>query len=335
MQLYWFIASYTHRMKSAYDLVADDFSAVDAMIIDQLQSDVTLVEDISQYLVKGGGKRIRPLVTLLVAGALGDANNPDQVKLACAIEFLHTATLLHDDVVDMSALRRGQPTANANWGNASSVLVGDFVYSKSFQLLVGIGQLDVMEILSRTTTRIAEGEVKQLSVIGNTELGEQDYFTIINAKTAELFAGACESSAVIANAPARQAMHDYGHHLGLAFQLVDDYLDYSGDSETMGKNLGDDLAEGKLTLPLIRALQVCAEQDPQARLMLLDIISAKDTARIGEALAIIEAADSLAYTRLRAEQHAGQARECLAGVPDSPYKEQLAGLSEFVTSRSR
>ncbi len=322
-------------MKSAYDLVAEDFSAVDAMIIEQLRSEVTLVEDISQYLVKGGGKRIRPLVTLLVAGALGDDHNPSQVKLACAIEFLHTATLLHDDVVDMSALRRGQPTANANWGNASSVLVGDFVYSKSFQLLVGIGQLAVMEILSRTTTRIAEGEVKQLSVIGDTGLGESDYFTIINAKTAELFAGACESSAVIAGSPARQAMHDYGHHLGLAFQLVDDYLDYSGDAQTMGKNLGDDLAEGKLTLPLIRALQVCAEDDPQTRETLLEIVAQKATARIPEALAIIDAARALDYTRDRAHQHAASARDCLAELPDSEYKTQLSALSEFVVSRSR
>ncbi len=254
-------------MQSSYDIVADEFSAVNDLIAKQLTSDVGLVENISQYLVTGGGKRIRPLITLLAAGALNQANNLKQIQLATAVEFLHTATLLHDDVVDMSTLRRGQPTANANWGNASSVLVGDFVYSKAFQLMVGIGSLQVMQILSDTTTKIAEGEVQQLMAIGDLTLSQDDYFNVIRNKTAQLFEGACQASAVTAGASQSDidSLGKYGLHLGLAFQLVDDYLDYSGNSADLGKNVGDDLAEGKLTLPLIEALRITASDDSDSK----------------------------------------------------------------------
>ena len=250
------MTSAQHNMQSIYQLVASEFASVNELILGELHSQVDLVEDISRYLVASGGKRVRPLATLLAAGALGDSNNPKQIKLATAIEFLHTATLLHDDVVDMSTLRRGKPTANANWGNAPSVLVGDFVYSRAFQLMVAIGSVPVMEVISDTTVKIAEGEVKQLAEIGNLDLDEASYFQVIQYKTAQLFAGACQSAAILSGSDANTAarLKDYGMHLGLAFQLIDDYLDYAGDAEQLGKNVGDDLAEGKLTLPLIFAL---------------------------------------------------------------------------------
>ncbi len=322
-------------MQAIYDLVASDFSAVNDLILQQLQSPIARVEDISRYLVTSGGKRVRPLVTLLAAGALGDAGNPRQVQLATAIEFLHTATLLHDDVVDMSELRRGQPTANANWDNASSVLVGDFVYSRAFQLIVGVGSLPVMKILSDTTAIIAEGEVQQLVEVGNLELDQAKYYQVIERKTAELFAGACQSAVVVAGGSERQAlaMRAYGKHLGLAFQVVDDYLDYAGDSDALGKNVGDDLAEGKLTLPLIRALQVSAENASGDHQRLAGIIQQKDRAQIDTALEIVQKTGALEFCLAAAKAQRDQARASLSSIADSAHRDALSELADFVVAR--
>ena len=327
-------------MQSSYAIVADEFSAVNDLIAQQLTSEVGLVENISQYLVTGGGKRIRPLITLLSAGALNQANNLKQIQLATAVEFLHTATLLHDDVVDMSTLRRGQPTANANWGNASSVLVGDFVYSKAFQLMVGIGSLQVMQILSDTTTKIAEGEVQQLMAIGDLTLSEADYFNVIRNKTAQLFEGACQASAVTAGASSAdiQSLGQYGLHLGLAFQLVDDYLDYSGNSADLGKNVGDDLAEGKLTLPLIEALRITGnsneEQNKTEHALLIKAISEKDVSQIESIISITQSCGALEITLSHAKEQTQLATAALSTIPPSAYKDELIKITDFVISRT-
>ena len=324
-------------MQSSYDLVADEFSAVDQLIHRQLVSDVGLVEDISQHLVTGGGKRIRPLVTLLLSGALGDSNSARHIKLATAIEFLHTATLLHDDVVDMSSLRRGRPTANANWGNASSVLVGDFVYSKAFQLMVAIGELEVMEIISAATTKIAEGEVKQLAAIGNLSLTRDDYFTIIERKTAQLFEAACQSCAAISSTGQTTAerLGQFGRQLGLAFQLIDDYLDYAGNDADLGKHVGDDLNEGKLTLPLIDALATTREQAPTQHRQLSDIIQQKDLSQIATVIEITSGCGALDRTREAAQQCIAEAKAQLTSLPDSTHKTALFTVSDFVLARSQ
>ncbi|MGB5324683.1 MAG: polyprenyl synthetase family protein [Pseudomonadales bacterium] len=305
------------------------------MILQQLHSQIALVEDISQYLATGGGKRVRPLVVLLVASALDDADDPRQIQLATAIEFLHTATLLHDDVVDVSMLRRGRPTANANWGNAPSVLVGDFVYSRAFQLMVAVGDLAVMGVLSDTTVKIAEGEVQQLAEIGNLQLDEKTYYDVIERKTAQLFAGACESAALVAGANdnVAEAMRHYGRHLGLAFQLVDDYLDYAGEADKLGKNVGDDLAEGKLTLPLIQALKLTEHTDPDAHAALADAIRQKDVGKISTVIEIVQNCAALQYT-LNAAQHQSElAAEQLQALPDTPSRAALAELSTFIVQR--
>ncbi|WP_278802969.1 polyprenyl synthetase family protein, partial [Marinobacter nauticus] len=238
-----------------YDTVADDFSRVNDLIIKRLASDVPLVEKIAQYIIESGGKRLRPLLVLLASQAAGYQKD-DHLKLAAVIEFLHTATLLHDDVVDTSDMRRGRSTANAKWGNAPSVLVGDFLYARAFEMMVELQSLPIMNVLSHATAVIAEGEVMQLMNVKNPDLSEDQYMVVIHNKTAMLFEAASHTGALLAGASAEQenALKDYGKHLGLAFQLVDDVLDYQGDAETMGKNVGDDLAEGKTTLPLIYAM---------------------------------------------------------------------------------
>ncbi|MDX1320394.1 MAG: polyprenyl synthetase family protein, partial [Oceanospirillum sp.] len=244
--------------KSAiHDLVADDFAALNTYIIDQLHSRVPLVEKIAEYIVDSGGKRMRPLLVLLTCKAL-ECNDDKRIPLSALVEFIHTATLLHDDVVDESDMRRGRDTANNKWGNAPSVLVGDFLYTRAFELMVNIGHMDILKIYANATNVIAEGEVLQLTNVRNPKITEEQYMTVIKAKTAMLFEAATESAAILsgANAEQQKMMADYGNYLGLAFQLQDDLLDYQGDAGAMGKNIGDDLAEGKPTLPLIRAMQV-------------------------------------------------------------------------------
>ncbi|SDM12116.1 octaprenyl-diphosphate synthase [Modicisalibacter muralis] len=311
--------------------VAEDFAAVDRTILAQLGSRVPLVENIGHYIIDSGGKRLRPLLVLLAARALGYAGDR-HITLATLIEFMHTSTLLHDDVVDESSMRRGRETANEHWGNAPSVLVGDFLYSRSFQMMVEVGSMRVMEILSAATCTIAEGEVLQLTNIGNPEIDEAAYFETIQGKTAMLFEAASHSGAILADADKEQAeaLRLYGRYLGLAFQLIDDLLDYQGDAGTMGKNVGDDLAEGKPTLPLIHAMNVGTPD--QARLV-RQAIRQGGLERLDDVLAIVRDTGGLDYTQARAEEMANLALAQLETLPPSEYRDSMARLARLAVDR--
>ncbi|WP_321348607.1 octaprenyl diphosphate synthase [Halopseudomonas oceani] len=315
-----------------YEPVAGDFAAVNQLILDQLHSRVPLVEKIGHYIISAGGKRLRPLVVLLSARAC-NADSPDQHKLAAIIEFLHTATLLHDDVVDTSDMRRGRSTANALWGNAPSVLVGDFLYSRAFEMMVALGELDVMRILANATNVIAEGEVLQLSKVRDANTDEATYMEVIRSKTAMLFEAACHSAAILSKASSEQteALRQYGDALGIAFQLMDDLLDYSGDAAEMGKNVGDDLAEGKPTLPLIYTMRNgTAEQDALVR----SAIQKGGTDDIAPIRAAVTDSGALDYTARLANEHADRAVALLAALPPSAYRESLEQLARFAVKRS-
>lgn len=319
-----------------HQVVKDDFSAVNQLIIEQLHSDVGLVENIGHYLVEAGGKRLRPLMVLLTANALGypqKSNGKQHLELAAIIEFIHTATLLHDDVVDMSNLRRGRATANAQWGNAPSVLVGDFLYSRAFQMMVSIGSMDVMAILSNTTNVIAEGEVQQLVNAKKPDVSEADYFTVIDKKTAVLFAAACEVAAVLCGAtPAvREALRSYGHKVGIAFQLVDDALDYTGDAATLGKNVGDDLAEGKPTLPLIHAMRTGT---PAQAEIVANAIRTGDVSQLNAILEIVKSTGAMDYTFNCAREQVRLAVEQLSGLPVNVYTDAMKQVAEFSLART-
>lgn len=321
-------------LKSVYTLVEQDFAAVNALIPNQLTSDVGLVEEIGSYIVESGGKRLRPLMVLLTTGALRYADT-HHIKLAAIIEFLHTATLLHDDVVDHSGMRRGKLTANEKWGNAPSVLVGDFLYSRAFQLMVEVGSMEVMAVLSRATNTIAEGEVLQLTNVGNVGISETQYREVIRCKTALLFEAATHTSALLTHAADAkhgeiEIMRRYGLHFGMTYQLVDDWLDYAGDSATMGKNAGDDLAEGKLTLPLIYALIHAPHRD---RDVICSAIRQKDAAQLDQVLAIVQRCGALTYTHNAAVQEADKALACLAMLPSGPYVEALRAVTQYSTAR--
>jgi octaprenyl-diphosphate synthase len=318
-------------LESVYELVADDFAAANRLIPARLTSDVDLVEEIGQYIVESGGKRLRPLLVLLTARCCG-YQAVDHVKLATIIEFLHTATLLHDDVVDHSVLRRGRATANATWGNAPSVLVGDFLYSRAFQLMVELGQMKIMAILSEATNTIAEGEVLQLANVGNCQISEPEYMEVIRCKTALLFQASTHTAAVLAGRerPTEQALRNFGLHFGLAYQLVDDWLDYAGESESMGKNVGDDLAEGKLTLPLIQALSRGSAQEVH---ILRECISAKSIDALPEVLRIVRQTGALDYTQAAARKQSEQAIRCLEQLPDNEYRVALNTLAHFAIAR--
>jgi octaprenyl-diphosphate synthase len=324
-------ASAIHALEPVYDLVAEDFAAANQLIPRMLTSDVALVEEIGQYIVESGGKRLRPLLVLLAARCCGYRLG-DHIKLATIIEFLHTATLLHDDVVDHSVLRRGRATANATWGNAPSVLVGDFLYSRAFQLMVELGQMKIMAILSDATNTIAEGEVMQLANVGNFHIEESEYMEVIRCKTALLFEASAHTAAVLASddADVQRALRRFGLHFGLAYQLVDDWLDYAGESEAMGKNVGDDLAEGKLTLPLINAL--ARSSDGQASI-LRECISARSVEALPEVLRIVKQTGALDYTRAAARAQSERAICCLEALPDNPYRDALDTLARFAISR--
>jgi octaprenyl-diphosphate synthase len=311
--------------------VADDFAAVNRTIMDQLASRIPLVETIGQYIIVSGGKRLRPLLVLLAARSL-DYQGGQHIPLATLIEFMHTSTLLHDDVVDESRLRRGKATANDAWGNAPSVLVGDFLYSRSFQMMVEIGSLRIMGILSQATCTIAEGEVQQLTNVGNPDIGEAAYFETIQAKTAMLFEAASHSGAILAEATPEQeaALQHYGRYLGLAFQLIDDLLDYQGDAEAMGKNVGDDLAEGKPTLPLIRAM---AAGTPEQAKTVRQAIRQGGLDHLDEVLTIVRDTGALDYTRARAEEMAAQALAQLDTLPPSRYRDSMADLARLAVDR--
>lgn len=315
-----------------HDAVKEDFAAVNQLIIDRLHSDVDLVENIGHYLVEAGGKRLRPLMVLLTARAL-NYDGKQHLDLAAIIEFIHTATLLHDDVVDMSQLRRGRPTANANWGNAPSVLVGDFLYSRAFQMMVAIGSMDVMAILSDATNVISEGEVQQLVNAKKPNVSEADYLTVIDKKTAVLFAAACEVAAVLGGASpeVRTALKAYGHHVGMAFQLVDDALDYTGDAATLGKNVGDDLAEGKPTLPLIHAMRVGSATQSA---VIAEAILQGDATKLPNILAIVQQTGAMAYTLECAKQQVNEALTQLRLLPDNRYTQAMAQVAQFALGRN-
>lgn len=313
-------------------MVENETGAVDRLILHELKSDVLLINQIGHYIVNSGGKRLRPMLLLLAANALS-YKGKNHITLAAVIEFIHTATLLHDDVVDESTLRRGQNTANALWGNSASVLVGDYLYSRSFELMVSIRNLRVMEVLSSTTTAIAEGEVLQLLNCNNPATTEQEYLKVISRKTAILFSAAAQLAAIVADAPedVENSLRDYGQHLGIAFQLIDDALDYRADPEELGKNLGDDLADGKPTLPLIFAMEHGSEEQGA---VLKNAIEMGDRDAFRDVYEIVESTKAIAYTARRAKEEADKAIAALAILPESAYKNALISLAEFSVDRS-
>ncbi len=318
-------------------LVAQDMAAVDALIRARLGSDVVLVNQVAEHIVAGGGKRLRPMLLLLAARALaaGTAQasaGAEAHQLAAVVEFIHTATLLHDDVVDESDLRRGRKTANALFGNAASVLVGDFLYSRSFQLMVELERLPVMKILADTTNAIAEGEVLQLLHIRNPDTDEPAYLKVIERKTAVLFAAATRLGALLAGADeaAQGRFQAYGMALGYAFQIADDVLDYSADEAALGKHLGDDLAEGKATLPLIHAM---LHTDPATRMRLRAIVEEGDVSAMPEVLAAIDATGGIAYSRRRAEDYTQAAESALEGFAENDALAALRGLARYAVRR--
>ena len=339
----WLSGIITHLMQVAqkntdpvdFDAVAalasDDMAAVNRLIRSSLESDVALVSQVSEYIVMSGGKRLRPLIVLLAARALGYDGN-QHVRAATIIEFIHTATLLHDDVVDSSERRRGQDSANTVFGNQASVLVGDFLYSRSFQMMVDISDMHVMRILANATNTIAAGEVMQLMNVHDPDTSEHDYQQVIYRKTARLFEAGAQIAAVLANRDAgdEAAMVRYGQHLGTAFQLIDDALDYSASADELGKNLGDDLAEGKATMPLIYAMQ--AGTAAQRELIRQAIIEG-GLEQMGPIQEIIHATGALEYTATKAREAADSAIAVLGGIPDNEYRQALISLAEFAIQR--
>ena len=306
-------------------------AAVDALIRQSLQSDVMLVSQVSEHIVTSGGKRLRPLVVLLAARALGYEGN-FHVNSAAIIEFIHTATLLHDDVVDHSERRRGQDTANIVFGNQASVLVGDFLYSRAFQMMVDIGKMRVMQILADATNTIAAGEVMQLMNVHDPDVTEENYRMVIYRKTARLFEAGAQIAAVLADRePADEAaMIHYGQNLGTAFQLIDDALDYDASAEELGKNLGDDLAEGKPTLPLIYAMENGSEAEAG---LIRNAIESGGIDQLEDIQAVIESTGALKYTAARAQEAADLAIDALSDIPDSDHKEALVAIADFAVKR--
>ena len=312
--------------------VSDDMRKVDEVIGRRLESDVPLVRQVAQYIVASGGKRLRPAVLLLAAGAGGHRDARAQLHdLAAVLEFIHTATLLHDDVVDESSLRRGRNTANAAFGNAAAVLVGDFLYSRAFQMMVEVADMRVMSVLADATNTIAAGEVMQLMGSHDPEVDEARYLEVIRRKTAKLFEAAARLGGVVARSPVEERLAAYGMHVGTAFQLIDDVLDYSGDEATIGKSLGDDLAEGKPTLPLIRVLRTgTKEQADVVRHAIVDG-GRQDFAAV---LGAIRACGALDYARDAAQREVDAASEALAPLPASEFKRSLLELASFSVTRS-
>ncbi len=318
-------------LDSIRELIAEDLKATNQLILDRLSSDVVLINQIGHYIVGSGGKRLRPMIVLLAARALGYTGN-HHIDLAAIVEFIHTATLLHDDVVDGSEKRRNRDTANAVWGNAASVLVGDFLYSRAFEMMVALDRMRVMQILSTATNRIAEGEVLQLLNCNDPDTDEARYREVVLRKTATLFEAGARLGAVIAGACEREeeAMAEYGLRLGMAFQMIDDALDYGSSQADIGKNIGDDLAEGKPTLPLIRAMTVA---DEPTRAMLREVIEQGGADRVEEVRRAIESTDAIAYTARLAKEEAERARQAIADLPASNYLTALMALADFAVDR--
>ena len=319
-------------LKSVLEPIAADMREVDAVIRARLDSDVALINTVADYIIGAGGKRLRPAVLLLVARALGYAGN-SHVLLAAVVEFIHTATLLHDDVVDESDLRRGRSTANAMFGNAASVLVGDFLYSRSFQMMVDAGSMRVMRILADATNRIAEGEVLQLLNIHDPSVDEERYFGVVERKTATLFEAGARIAAVLSGATPEheERCARYGASLGRAFQITDDVLDYSGHAEEIGKRLGDDLREGKVTLPLIHALR-CAEPDQRELVARAVREGNGDFAAVAR---IVTDNGSLAYSLALAQREADEGRNAITALPGSEFRDSLLHLLAFAVDRDR
>jgi octaprenyl-diphosphate synthase len=313
-------------------LIRNEMQAVDQLIRARLQSDVVLINQLGQHIIGSGGKRLRPALVILSARAGGYAGQ-QHLLLAAVIEFIHTATLLHDDVVDASTLRRGKETANALWGNEASVLTGDFLYSRAFQLMVEAGQMRVMQVLADTTNAIAEGEVLQLMNCHDPDITEARYLQVIERKTARLFEAAARLGAILAGLPstAEDALARYGLHAGMAFQLVDDALDYSASAATLGKNIGDDLAEGKPTLPLIHVLRTGS---PAQVDLVREAVRNGGLERIEDVLQAIESTGAIAYTAALARREVDNAIAALADIPGSADKDALIRLAEFSVSRS-
>lgn len=320
-------------MKAIQALADADMQQVNAMILAQLTSDVVLINQLGYYIIQGGGKRIRPLIAVLAARALGYQGSK-AITCATFVEFIHTASLLHDDVVDESAMRRGRATANAEFGNAASVLVGDFIYTRAFQLVAELQSLDILKIMSDATNVLAEGEVQQLMNVNDPDTTEANYMQVIYRKTARLFEVAGQAAAIVADAPLeqQQALQEYGRYLGTAFQLVDDVLDYSANAAALGKNVGDDLAEGKPTLPLLHAMR---HGDPaQSALIREAIEQGGKREAIDEVLAIMAQYRSLDYAMERAKQEAQKAVDALQILPPSEYKDALIALAYLSVDRT-
>lgn len=311
--------------------VEAEFAQVNAIIIEQLHSDVDMVENVGQYIVDAGGKRLRPLLALLAAASLGEVTEK-HIKFAAVIEFIHTATLLHDDVVDISSLRRGRPTANSEFGNAPSVLVGDFLYTRAFQLMVQLDDMRILKLMADVTNLIAEGEVMQLVRAGDPDTSREQYFDVITRKTAILFAAACEGAAMLSGESdeIRKRMHDIGLNLGVAFQLIDDVLDYEGDPETTGKNVGDDLNEGKPTLPLIHAMQHASSADAE---LIANALRTKSAEHLTEIIKLAANTGGIAETRSAAEAHCDLVKDALTTLTASAAKTSLENLATFSLSR--
>ncbi len=321
-----------HSLEQITAPVDRDMDKVNAFISNELRSDIVLINTISNYIISNGGKRLRPIILLLAAGACGNTT-AHHISLAAIIEFIHTATLLHDDVVDASELRRGQVTANDVWGNQASVLVGDFLYSRAFQQMVKINNMRVMDILADTTNMIAEGEVLQLMNSHNAGITENDYYETIRRKTAILFQAACQLGAVISNTSrsTEQALADYGLNMGIAFQLIDDVLDYSGDADKTGKNIGDDLNEGKTTLPLIRAMKMLPDTEKE---YIVDIIENEASPeQINRVIEIINRTDAIDYSKQHALAYTQRATQALTGLSNTKFKKSMLDLSGFFVSR--
>ncbi|MGP6488492.1 octaprenyl diphosphate synthase [Duffyella gerundensis] len=320
------------NLEQINELTAQDMAAVNETILEQLNSDVTLINQLGYYIISGGGKRIRPMIAVLAARAMGYEGKLHVVN-AALIEFIHTATLLHDDVVDESDMRRGKATANAAFGNAASVLVGDFIYTRAFQMMTRMGSLKILALMSEAVNVIAEGEVLQLMNCNDPDITEESYMHVIYSKTARLFEAAAQASAILADAsPAQEkALQDYGRFLGTAFQLIDDLLDYSADGQTLGKNVGDDLSEGKPTLPLLHAMRHGSSE--QTAMIRQAIEQGNGRHLLDPVLETMQQCGSLEWTRQRAEQEADKAIAALKVLPETPWRSALEALAHMSVQR--
>ena len=315
-------------------IVADDFEIMDKQVFGSLNSKVQLVMSVSQHVINAGGNRMRPLITLLCARMLNDEPSEQAMHLAAITEMLHTATLVHDDVIDESGQRRGKPTANATWDNATAVLVGDYLIARAFNLLVGFQSLALLQVFSDGTCDIAEGEVLQLQHQHNPQATEEDYLNIIDGKTSRLFMMATQGAAILQNQTQHlQALADFGQHFGNAFQIVDDVLDYSGDSELMGKNLGDDLAEGKPTLPTIKALELLKDSNQEDYEQLRIAVQTGKTPNAEQLITLVRDSGSLDYCKQRALEETKLAQQALSNLPDNRYRQGLYQLTELASAR--